>query len=71
MPETMLARDAEVDPAESWTRREIVQQSETLRTTQALLRGEQPAIDAFLTPLLARADLRIVLAGAGTSAFIG
>ena len=56
---------------ESWTRREILQQPETLRATQALLRMRQRAIDAFLTPLLARDDLRIILTGAGTSAFIG
>lgn len=71
MPETMLARAAQGDAGESWTRREILQQPETLRATQALLRSEQAAIDAFLAPLLGQDDLHIVLAGAGTSAFIG
>lgn len=56
---------------EPWTRREILQQPATLAATQALLAGAQGSIDAFLAPLLARPDLRIILAGAGTSAFIG
>ncbi|NIJ33331.1 SIS domain-containing protein [Sphingomonas oligoaromativorans] len=57
--------------AESWTRREILQQPDTLRATQAVLRGRQAEIEAFLGPLLAKPDLRIMLCGAGTSAFIG
>jgi tagatose-6-phosphate ketose/aldose isomerase len=68
MPDTLLAVDADDT---SWTRREIEQQPETLRATQALLRAHQADIEAFVAPLLARADLRIVLTGAGTSAFIG
>lgn len=70
MPETMLARDPQTADV-SWTRREIVQQPETLRATQSLLRSGQAAIDAFLAPILAQDGLRIVLTGAGTSAFIG
>jgi tagatose-6-phosphate ketose/aldose isomerase len=57
--------------AEPWTRREILQQPETLRATQALLAERRGEIEAFLAPLLAKPDLRILLAGAGTSAFIG
>jgi len=64
VPETAQA-------AEPWTRREIFQQPETLRATQALLAAKRSSIEAFLAPLLANPDLRIVLAGAGTSAFIG
>ncbi len=56
---------------ESWTRREICQQPQMLRATQAMLHGESRSIAAFLAPLLARDDLRIILTGAGTSAFIG
>jgi D-galactosamine 6-phosphate deaminase/isomerase len=59
------------DKNEPWTRREIFQQPETLRATQALLVAQRSEIERFLSPLLTRADLRIVLAGAGTSAFIG
>ncbi|SFK50901.1 tagatose-6-phosphate ketose/aldose isomerase [Sphingomonas sp. NFR04] len=56
---------------ESWTRREILQQPATLRATQALLDAHQAEIAAFVQPLLDQPDLRIILCGAGTSAFIG
>ncbi|QNA82848.1 SIS domain-containing protein [Sphingomonas sp. So64.6b] len=70
MPETLLSPKTDgLDT--SWTRREIDQQPETLRATQALLRDRRAEIEAFITPLLARPELRIVLTGAGTSAFIG
>lgn len=53
------------------TAREIAQQPALLRETQAGLAARAPEIAAFLTPLLAQPDLRIILTGAGTSAFIG
>jgi tagatose-6-phosphate ketose/aldose isomerase len=71
MPEMLSAPSLEATGDTSWTRREILQQPETLRATQAMLRDCRPAIEAFLAPLLAREDLRIILTGAGTSAFIG
>jgi tagatose-6-phosphate ketose/aldose isomerase len=71
MPETLPAASLQIGSDESWTRREILQQPTTLRATQRLLRAQQTAIDAFLSPLLAREELRIILTGAGTSAFIG
>lgn len=54
-----------------WTAREIAQQPHMLRATQAGLEQDKEALEGFLAPLLARPDLRIVLAGAGSSAFIG
>lgn len=54
-----------------WTAREIAQQPAMLRETQALLAERRDEIEAFLAPLLAKQDLRIILTGAGTSAFIG
>jgi tagatose-6-phosphate ketose/aldose isomerase len=57
--------------AETATYREILQQPEVWRETAEIVRGRRVALDAFLAPLLARADLRIVLTGAGTSAFAG
>jgi len=54
-----------------WTAREIAQQPASWRRTQDLLRRDAPLIAGFLTPLLARPDLRIILTGAGSSAFIG
>ncbi|NIJ35535.1 tagatose-6-phosphate ketose/aldose isomerase [Sphingopyxis panaciterrae] len=71
MPDALLAPETPDDDAEPFTRREIAQQPETLRATQALLRANKAAIEAFVAPLLARPDLRVVLTGAGTSAFIG
>jgi tagatose-6-phosphate ketose/aldose isomerase len=54
-----------------WTAREIVQQPAMLRETQALLMARRVEIEAFLKPLLASPALRVILTGAGTSAFIG
>lgn len=55
----------------SWTEEEIRQQpSSWLRALHNLdrLRGQ---VDAFLAPLLRQPDLKIILTGAGSSAFIG
>ncbi|HUD28015.1 MAG TPA: SIS domain-containing protein [Novosphingobium sp.] len=71
MPDALLVPGNPDDEAQPWTRREIAQQPATLRETQALLAANRAAIEAFIAPLLARPDLRIVLTGAGTSAFIG
>ena len=54
-----------------WTAREIAHQPAMLRETQGLLVAHQAEIEACLQPLLARPDLRIILTGAGTSAFAG
>lgn len=53
------------------TAREIAQQPEVWRSVHALVQSRRAALDAFLQPLLALPDLRIVLTGAGSSAFIG
>lgn len=71
MSDLLSVASASADQPEPWTRREILQQPETLRATHALLAGQKAAIEAFLAPVLAKPGLRIVLAGAGTSAFIG
>lgn len=55
----------------SATHREVHQQPEAWRALHRVLRDRGPALRAFLDPLLARPDLRIVLTGAGTSAFVG
>ncbi|MEI9903466.1 MAG: sugar isomerase [Asticcacaulis sp.] len=52
-----------------WTAREIAQQPEMLRLTQSQLIAGRAGIEAFIAPLLQRKDLRIILTGAGTSAF--
>jgi tagatose-6-phosphate ketose/aldose isomerase len=54
-----------------WTAREIAQQPQSWIRTQELLSQHAAPIAGFLAPLLAHADLRIILTGAGSSAFIG
>ena len=54
-----------------WTAREIAQQPEVWAEVAALVAGLRLQIDAFLAPLVADPTLRVVLTGAGTSAFIG
>lgn len=54
-----------------WTAREISQQPAVWPKIQKQLDGQAAALRAWLRPLLERKDLRIVLTGAGTSAFIG
>ncbi|CAL8977998.1 Putative D-galactosamine-6-phosphate deaminase AgaS [Cellulomonas sp. T2.31MG-18] len=53
------------------TGREIAQQPDVWRQVAVDTRQRRETVDAFLSPLLARDDLRIVLTGAGTSAFVG
>jgi tagatose-6-phosphate ketose/aldose isomerase len=53
------------------TAREIAQQPAMWREVDNLLASRRDDIDAFLRPLLADPDLRVVLTGAGTSAFVG
>ena len=66
LDETALNRDGAL-----WTAREIAQQPESWIRTQELLRRHAAPIAGFLAPLLAQPDLRIILTGAGSSAFIG
>src|SRR6201996_997627 len=54
-----------------WTAREISQQPVVWPKIQAQLNAQSGALQSFLRPLLDRKDLRVVLTGAGTSAFIG
>ena len=53
------------------TAREIAQQPACWRRTETLLLERGAAIRRFLAPLLAEPELRIILTGAGSSAFIG
>jgi tagatose-6-phosphate ketose/aldose isomerase len=54
-----------------WTAREISQQPVVWSAIEGLMSREAGALRAYLRPLLERRNLRIVLTGAGTSAFIG
>lgn len=66
----------DITPAQVGTNRpvtegEIAQQPACWQQTLAMIGQCRQQIDDFIQPLLARPDLRIVLTGAGTSAFIG
>ncbi|MFI7386222.1 SIS domain-containing protein [Streptomyces sp. NPDC049813] len=69
VPET--ADRPPVPPGAAHTHREIRQQPRLWTETLARLAEERAALDTFLAPLLADPRLRIVLTGAGTSAYAG
>jgi tagatose-6-phosphate ketose/aldose isomerase len=54
-----------------WTACEIEQQPAMLRKTHAGLVAGKDALEGFLRPLLDRSAMRVILTGAGSSAFIG
>ncbi|MCW8124974.1 SIS domain-containing protein [Microbulbifer halophilus] len=54
-----------------WTAREIAQQPQTWRRVADLVDNQRADLEAWLAPLLAQPRLRIVLTGAGTSAYVG
>ena len=68
MPETYTPAHAATG---TWTEEEIRQQPASWIRSLANIDNIRSAIDSFLAPLLRKNDLRIVLTGAGTSAFIG
>src|ERR1700754_2772635 len=53
------------------TSREIAQQPTVWREIGRIAAESGAETDAFLKPLLERPDLRIILTGAGTSAYVG
>ena len=55
----------------AWTAREIAQQPEVWIRVGDLVAREREALEAFLQPLVENPRLRVVLTGAGTSAYIG
>jgi tagatose-6-phosphate ketose/aldose isomerase len=62
----------EIDNAGAqWTAREVLQQPDVWAEIERLVAGEPDGLDEFLDPLLTRRDGRVVLTGAGSSAFIG
>ena len=71
---TTLGQASEIDfdaCGAKWTAREIAQQPALWRKVARAATSTRTEIDAFLGPLLEDRNLRIVLTGAGTSAFIG
>jgi len=62
---------AALTAADTATWQEILQQPAVWRAVAALLADQAAEVQAFLEPVLSRPELRIVLTGAGTSAFAG
>lgn len=54
-----------------WTAREICQQPRIWREAAKNVAANREQLDAWLTPILAKTNLRIILTGAGTSAYVG
>ncbi len=54
-----------------WTAREICQQPRIWREAADLVEAKRSELNAWLTPLLAQSNLRVILTGAGTSAYVG
>lgn len=72
MSETRSATtERPTDDGARFTIGEISHQPEVWREAAANIAADRGRLDDFLAPLLARPDLRIVLTGAGTSAFVG
>ncbi|MGS2722605.1 SIS domain-containing protein [Porticoccus sp. GXU_MW_L64] len=71
--ETYLGLEAETlkNKNSYWTAREITQQPQKWREASGNIAARREQIDSFIQPLLATAGLRIILTGAGTSAFVG
>lgn len=63
---------AEIDSAGAhWTAREVLQQPQIWLEIESLVAGDAARLNGFIGPLLERPEIRILLTGAGTSAFIG
>ena len=54
-----------------WTAKEISQQPDIWRKTSVLVKNNQAEISSFLEPIRKLENLRIILTGAGTSAYVG
>jgi len=54
-----------------WTAREICQQPRIWREATSHIEKNRDRINAWLSPLLKQSNLRIILTGAGTSAYVG
>jgi tagatose-6-phosphate ketose/aldose isomerase len=66
-----ITGDGPASPGATATIREIMQQPETWHNVVDAIEAQRQILDAFLAPILHHPDLRIMLTGAGTSAFVG
>jgi len=62
---------ASISGTATWTEKEIRQQPGCWIQSLKNIESQRREIETFLSPLLQKSDLHIVLTGAGTSAFIG
>jgi tagatose-6-phosphate ketose/aldose isomerase len=65
------AIDRPIIPGSESTVREIIQQPDVWAEAAANITALRQDLDSFLAPILRRSDVRIILTGAGTSAFVG
>jgi tagatose-6-phosphate ketose/aldose isomerase len=54
-----------------WTAKEICQQPRIWREAASLVETKRAELNTWLAPILAQSNLRIILTGAGTSAYVG
>ncbi|MFT5759492.1 MAG: tagatose-6-phosphate ketose/aldose isomerase [Alteromonadaceae bacterium] len=54
-----------------WTAKEICQQPQVWRQAAVLIEKKRSELNTWLKPVLAQSNLRIILTGAGTSAYVG
>ena len=55
----------------TWTEQEIRQQPQSWRRSLASIDAQRNEMNTFLTTVFAQQNVKIILTGAGTSAFIG
>ncbi|GJL33684.1 tagatose-6-phosphate ketose isomerase [Enterobacter hormaechei] len=65
------ARPSPMTGTKTWTEQEIRQQPSSWRRSLAFINEQRDKIDVFLATILAEKNVKIILTGAGTSAFIG
>lgn len=71
-PEFFGTTEAELQATNAiWTAREIAQQPVMLQRTHALVAGLHAQLQAFVAPIAGNPAARVILTGAGTSAYIG
>lgn len=66
-----FSADALASSGSLWTAREIEQQPQSLQRTHTMLAGIHAEVQAFVAPVANNPLARVILTGAGTSAYIG
>lgn len=66
-----IAQDTLLADGALWTAREIAQQPDMLQRTHALVASLHAQLQAFAAPIAGNPTARVILTGAGTSAYIG